>query len=157
MTPDKKGERQAGQCAAVALKLTRMEISHFDDLLAAARSQPGPDRLLLVFATASLPADATAEQRAQFETGESGELTPVMFVDQDPAVLTGFSALAREAAERAPDWVLVFASALPAIRGRPPADREVDAALQRMVEAVKSGQLAGMIPFNRQGEAVQLD
>lgn len=134
-----------------------MEISHFDDLLAAARSQPGPDRLLLVFATASLPADATAEQREQFEAGESGELTPIMFVDQDPAVLTDFAALARDAAERTPDWVLVFASALPSIRGRPPADREVDAALQRMVEAVKSGRLAGMIPFNRQGEAVQLD
>jgi hypothetical protein len=32
----------------------------------------------------------------------------------------------------------------------------VEAALQRMVESVKSGQLEGLIPFDRQGVAVQL-
>ena len=33
---------------------------------------------------------------------------------------------------------------------------ESDAALQRMVEAVKAGQLDGLIPFDRHGAAVQL-
>jgi hypothetical protein len=37
-----------------------------------------------------------------------------------------------------------------------PASTQVEAALTRMVEAVKSGNLGGMIPFDRQGEAVQL-
>ena len=38
-----------------------------------------------------------------------------------------------------------------------PASAQVEAALTRMVEAVKSGNLDGLIPFDRQGEAVQLD
>jgi hypothetical protein len=55
-----------------------------------------------------------------------------------------------------PPWALVFAAALAGSAGQPPSDRQVEAALQRMVEAVKAGQLAGLIPFDRQGEAVQL-
>ena len=137
-------------------KLDFMHISHFDDLLAAARAQPEPQRLLLVFASASLPADATAEQRARFDAGESGELAPLMCVDKDPGALADFAALIDEASSLGPDWALVFAAALSGTGGRPPADSQVDAALQRMVEAVKSGDLSGLIPFDRQGEAVQL-
>ena len=134
-----------------------MEISHFDDLLKAARAQTERQRLLLVFAGASLPAEATAEQRATFEAGESGELTPLMCVDKDPAALADFAALLDEAATMAPDWALVFAAAMSGTGGLPPADSRIDAALQRMVEAVKAGDLSGLIPFNREGEAVQLD
>ncbi|MBL8346146.1 MAG: ribonucleotide reductase subunit alpha [Rubrivivax sp.] len=133
-----------------------MDISHFDDLLATARGQPEPQRLLLVFTGASLPADATAEQIAQFEAGEAGELAPLMCVDKDPTALVDFAALASEAATHSPDWVLVFAAALPGRGGRAPADTQVDAALQRMVAAVKSGQLSGLIPFDRVGQAVRL-
>ena len=61
-----------------------MTIRNFDDLLQAARQQAQPQRLLLVFAGASLPAGATAEQRAAFAAGESGELAPLMCVDKDP-------------------------------------------------------------------------
>ncbi len=133
-----------------------MEISHFDDLLAAARQQPDAQRLLLVFAGASLPADATAEQRAAFEAGESGELSPLMCVDKDPAELADFATLAAEAAGMGQAWVLVFGSAMSGAGPRPPAASQVEAALQRMVESVKAGQLAGMIPFDRRGDAVQL-
>ena len=133
-----------------------MEISHFNDLLAAARAQSEPQRLLLVFASASLSAGATAEQRARFEAGESGELAPLMCVDKDPHALADFAALVDEAATLGPQWVLVFAAALSGTGGRQPADGQIDAALQRMVEAVKSGDLSGLIPFDRQGEAVQL-
>jgi len=134
-----------------------MEISHFNDLLAAARQQPDAQRLLLVFAGATLPADATPEQRARFEAGESGELAPLMCVDKDPAALLDFTALKTEAAAIGPEWVLVFAAALSGQGRMAPAAAQVEAALQRMVEAVKSGQLEGLIPFDRQGEAVQLD
>jgi hypothetical protein len=133
-----------------------MEISHFNDLLAAARQQPDAQRLLLVFAAASLPEQATPEQRAQFEAGESGELAPLMSVDKDPAELRDFAALQQEAASFGHDWALVFAAALSGQGTRPPATAQVDAVLTRMVEAVKSGHLEGMIPFDRQGEAVQL-
>jgi hypothetical protein len=44
-----------------------MDISTFDDLLAAARTQPLPQRLLMVFAAVELPDDATPAERAAFE------------------------------------------------------------------------------------------
>jgi hypothetical protein len=133
-----------------------MEISHFNDLLTGARGQSERQRLLLVFASASLPAGATAEQKARFEAGESGELAPLMCVDKDPGELADFAALVDEASTLGADWALVFAAALSGTGGRPPSDSQIDAALQRMVEAVKSGNLSGLIPFDRKGDAVQL-
>lgn len=109
-----------------------------------------------MFAGASLPDSATAEQRARFEAGESGELAPLMCVDKDPAALPDFAALLEEAASFDSAWALVFAAALAGRAGQPPTTAQVDAALTRMVEAVKSGSLNGLIPFDRQGEAVQL-
>ena len=46
-----------------------------------------------MFADASLPAGASAEQRASFESGQSGELSPLMCVDKDPHALASFAAL----------------------------------------------------------------
>lgn len=137
-------------------KLATMDISHFNDLLAAARHQPDTQRLLLVFAGASLPADATPDQRRSFEAGESGELSPLMCVDKDPAALADFAALCDEAAAMGQPWVLVFAAALSGAGQHPLASSQIDSALQRMVESVKVGSLGGMIPFDRQGRAVQL-
>ena len=53
-------------------------------------------------------------------------------------------------------WVLVFAAALSGAGQHPLASSQIDSALQRMVESVKAGSLGGMIPFDRQGHAVQL-
>jgi hypothetical protein len=143
--------------AMEATKLGGMEISHFNDLLAAARQQPDAQRLLLVFAGASLPVGATAQQRARFEAGESGELAPLMCVDKDPDELPDFAALQAEASAMGTDWALMFAAALSGTGKLAPASAQVEAALTRMVEAVKSGNLDGLIPFDRQGEAVHLD
>jgi hypothetical protein len=60
-----------------------MNIEHFDDLLAAARAQPTPERLLLVFSRAELPDDASPEERLAFEQGMGGALAPVFCVDKD--------------------------------------------------------------------------
>jgi hypothetical protein len=134
----------------------RMDISRFDDLLQAARQQTQVQRLLLVFAGATLPDHASAEQRAQFEAGESGELAPMMCVAKDPQALASFAGLAAEAEIAGPAWALVFAAALSGRDGLPPSDAQVDAALETLVEAVRSGDVARLIPFDRQGEAVQL-
>lgn len=134
-----------------------MNIAHFDDLLAAARAQTEPQRLLLVFAGASLPADASAAQRAAFDAGEAGELGPLMCVDKSPAELADFQALLAEAATLAQPWALVFAGALGGSAGQAPAAQVVDAALQKMVDAVRTGDIGRYIAFDRGGHAVQLD
>lgn len=53
-----------------------MEITRFEDLLAAARAQREPQRLLFVFAAVELPDDATPKERDGFARGEGGALVP---------------------------------------------------------------------------------
>lgn len=55
-----------------------MTITSFDDLLRAATEQREPQRLLFVFANAGVDADATAEQKARFEAGLGGTVTPLL-------------------------------------------------------------------------------
>ena len=126
-----------------------MNITTFDELLAAARQQREPQRLLLVFATAELPADSSPEQAARFEAGQGGALTPLMCVDKTAQELASFAALAGEAQQFGQPWALVFAAAM--------ADGpDIEAPLQRMVEDIKRGAIGNYIPFNARGEAVRL-
>ena len=151
------GRRTAGTILASRIRARTVdEITSFDDLLRAARAQAQPQRLLFVFAGAQLPAGASAEQRARFDAGAGGELAPLMCVDKSPADLTGFAALADESRQFGHDWAIVFAAALSGRGGRTPSDADTEAALQRMVEAVRSGTIGAFIPFYRDGQPVQL-
>ncbi|MCE9659579.1 MAG: ribonucleotide reductase subunit alpha [Burkholderiales bacterium] len=132
-----------------------MTISGFDELLQAARSQAEPQRLLFVFATAEMPEDATPAQRAAFDAGEGGTLTPLMCVDKAPAELASFAELAAEAGGFAQGWDIVFVAALSGSAGREPTSLDAEAPLQRMVDAIKTGRLGGFIPFDGQGETVR--
>jgi hypothetical protein len=133
-----------------------MDISNFDDLLRAARTQPEPQRLLFVFARAVLPDDSTPEQRARFEAGEGGALAPLMAVDRTPDDLGTFAALVEESRQFGTDWAVVFVASLPGRAGRPPTSKEADQPLQRMIESIKAGSIGSFIPFDRRGEPVQL-
>ncbi|MBP8091490.1 MAG: ribonucleotide reductase subunit alpha [Giesbergeria sp.] len=134
-----------------------MEITSFDDLLKAAHAQPEPQRLLFVFAGAELPDDATPAQRADFEAGHGGALVPRMCVDKAPHELGSFAALVNEAAQfDQGEWDMVFAAALPGTQHHAPTSADAEAPLQAMVEAIRAGQIGNFIPFNRQGEPVQL-
>jgi hypothetical protein len=133
-----------------------MTISNFDDLLQAARAQPTPQRLLFVFAGAELPDDATPAQRAGFEAGQGGALVPLMCVDKRPDELTSFAALAAESAEFGHPWRIVFAAAMAGTAKKPPTSEDAEAPLKRMVEAIKRGEMGSYIPFDAQGQAVQL-
>lgn len=133
-----------------------MDIESFDDLLLAARAQPEPQRLLFVFASAELPEHPSAQQRAQYDAGEGGELAPQMCVDKAADDLDGFDALVAEAASAGPAWAIVFTAALSGRDGLLPASHETGAALQHMVDSIKSGRLDGMLPFSRAGEPVRL-
>ena len=134
-----------------------VNISSFDDLLRAARSQPEPQRLLFVFAEAGLPDDSTPEQRAGFEAGAGGSLTPVISVDKTPEELSTFAALAEESRQFGREWAIVFVAGLTGRGGRAPSSEEAGRPLQRMIESIKAGSFGSFMPFDRQGEAILLD
>ena len=131
-----------------------MNITSFDDLLRAAAQQPQPQRLLFVFTRAELPDDATPEQRARFEAGEGGTLTPLMCVDKSPGELASFDALLQESRQAGPAWDIVFVAAMSGSAGRGPTSADAEAPLQRMVESIKSGRIGGFIPFDVHGRTV---
>jgi hypothetical protein len=133
-----------------------MNITSFEDLLLAARQQSEPQRLLFVFAAAELPEGSTPEQAARFAAGQGGALTPLMCVDKTPDEIASFAALAEESRQFGQEWTLVFASSLSGRGGRAPSSQDADAPLQRMVNAIKAGSLGQFLPFNTQGEPVQL-
>lgn len=128
-----------------------MSISSFEDLLAAARQQPEPQRLLFVFADVELPEDSTPEQRARFQAGEGGALVPLMSVDKSPEELSTFAALVEESRQFGRDWAVVFVAGLPGRGGRAPTGAEADQSLQRMIESIKTGAFGSFMPFDRQG------
>ena len=133
-----------------------MTISSFDDLLQAARSQPEQQRLLFVFAGVELPDDATPEQRQRFEAGQGGALVPLMCVDKRPDELMSFGALTQESGQFGQQWGIVFAAALSGTLSRAPTSEDAEEPLQRMVEAIKRGEHGAYIPFDPQGDAVQM-
>lgn len=127
-----------------------MNIEHFNDLLAMARAQPEPQRLLMVFTTAECEPDATPQQRAAHAAGEGGVLRPLMCVDKDPDELANFDELAAEARQAGPAWQLMFTAAL---AGRITAS-EIQRMLELLVKRVETGEFGGLLPFNPAGEAV---
>lgn len=127
-----------------------MNIEHFDDLLAAARAQREPQRLLMVFTTAECDPDATPAQRAAHAAGEGGVLRPLMCVDKDPTEVADFAALAAEALTAGPAWQLMFTAAL---AGRTNSS-EIQRMLELLVKRVETGEFGGLLPFNPAGEAV---
>jgi len=133
-----------------------MRIENFDGLLQAARAQAQPQRFLLVFSAAELPAEATPEQVQRFEAGQGGVLTPLMCVDKSPEDLSSFQALLEESEALGPPWQVMFAAALQGSGGQAPSDTQIDAALQRMVDAIKQGRLSGYIPFDRAGQPLHI-
>jgi hypothetical protein len=131
-----------------------MNITRFDDLIAAARTQPTPQALLMVFVDVELPHDASPDERARFDQGQGGALTPRMCLDRAATELTSWPALATEADQQSRDWRMVMVAALSGTAGQPPKEDAIEQALNRMVMGVHQGQIEGCLTFDRQGEAV---
>ena len=129
-----------------------MTICSFDDLLQAARQQAQAQRLLFVFASAGIPDDASPAQRASFQAGQGGTLTPLMFVDKTPDELPSFEALRHGSQQIGQAWNIVFVAALSGSATAGPTSTEAEAPLQRMVEAIKAGSIGGFIPFDNSGQ-----
>ncbi len=138
-----------------------MYIQTFDDLLTTARQQPHAQRLLFVFAISELPEDASLEQRQRFKEGLGGALTPLMEVDKLPDELKDFDHLVTESVHfaqgtRAADWSIVFCAALGGEGRTPPTSAETDTPLRRMTDAIRMGEIAPYIAFDRMGHQVRL-
>lgn len=129
-----------------------MDIHTFDDLLQAARQQPEPQRLLFVFASSSVREDANPAQRARWEQGLGGELTPVLCVDKKPQELAGFAQLVEESRPLGQPWHVVFVGAMADHSAYLPENDDVDAALTQMVRMIRQGTVGGLLPFDRHGD-----
>lgn len=133
-----------------------MEISSYEDFLAAAKKQPEPQRLLFVFAGAELPGGHTESQKNQFEGRKGGALTPVMCVDKLPGELSNFASLVEESSQMGKSWDIVFAAAMSVTPGAKPGFDEAEQPLKTMVEDIKKGKIGNFLTFNREGTLVKL-
>jgi hypothetical protein len=133
-----------------------MSLENFDDLLAESRRQTEPQRLLLVFAQAELPPDATVEEREAFKRGEGGALAPSVCVDKLPEEIGTFAALIEEAQSIGVQWDVVFVAAMGGRGGHAPNSDEAVQPLRMMVEQIKGGRIGRFLCVDRQGQLVQL-
>lgn len=79
-----------------------------------------------------------------------------MCVDKRPDELTSFAALAQESSQFGHVCGLVFAAALSGSVNRAPTSEDAEEPLQRMVESIKQGRIGAFIPFDPQGQPVQI-
>lgn len=132
-----------------------MSIRHFEDLLVVALQQDQPQRLLLVFARAGLPEEATSEQRKQFLQGSGGTLTPILCVDRDAREVESFESLVIESQQTGEGWDIAFASTLSGHEGVMPTPEQADQPLRMMVKAIQLGNISNMLAFDRQGKILR--
>ena len=133
-----------------------MMISTFDELLHVARQQPLAQHLLLVYTQAELPDDSTQAQRAEFEAGMGGVLTPTVCVDKRASEIQSFAELKKEAQDFVEDWDVLFAAAIDILPDQETSDSAIGAAMNQVIELVKSGQIARLVSFDRNGNAISL-
>jgi hypothetical protein len=121
-----------------------MNISNYGELLAAARSQSQPQRMLFAFA------------RAEKTQESSGSLLPVMCVDKTLAELGSFEDLVAESRHMGADWDIVFVSSLSGRDGKAPAAAEAEAPLNMMVTYIHTGQIERFLAFSKDGELLSI-
>jgi hypothetical protein len=149
--------RSPGRPKGFSIFLEKQLMETFDDLLAASKQQDQPQRLLLVFAVAELPDNASAAQRAAFERGEGGHLNPTVCVDRLPAEISSFATLRAEAAGIAGHWDMLFVTAMAGRGGHAPNADEAVQPLRMMVEQVRTGRLARFLAVRPDGQLTALE
>lgn len=131
-------------------------ISSYQDLIQASRSQQEAQRLLYVFCRAELPGEASAEEKAAFERGEGGALTPVICVDKTPEEAPDFGALVEESRATGQAWDVVFIAAMSGRGGMTPSTDEAQQPLAMMVESIRLGHIGNYLPLDTEGNAISL-
>lgn len=133
-----------------------MNISSYSDLLAAARAQSQPQRLLFAFARAELPPDAGASERERYAARRGGALTPVMCVDKTLSELGSFEELVAESRHTGADWDIVFVTTMSGRDDKPPPAADAEAPLNMMVTYIHTGQVGRFLAFNKDGELLNI-
>lgn len=131
-------------------------ISSYSDLIAETRNQSDPQRLLFVFCRAELPDEASAEEKAAFERGEGGALTPVVCVDKAPHEVPDFEVLTKESRETGQSWDVVFVAAMSGRGGIAPTTDETQQPMTMMVESIRLGHISNYLPLDPTGNAITL-
>ncbi|WP_298448995.1 ribonucleotide reductase subunit alpha [uncultured Marinobacter sp.] len=131
-------------------------ISSYSDLIKTAKSEHEPQRLLFVFCRAELPDDASADEKAAFERGEGGALTPVICVDKALEEVLEFAVLVDESKSTGQSWDVVFVAAMSGRGGTAPSSDEAQQPLTMMVESIRLGHVSNYLPLDRSGIAVNL-
>ena len=126
-----------------------MAIESFNDLLNEAHQQPDSQRLLFVFTRAELPDHPSEEQKLHFKQGNSGVLIPMLCVDKPLKELSNMKSLQEESQATGIEWDIVFVAAMTE-QGSELAGLQLD----RMVEAIKLGNIEPYLTFDRNGEIV---
>ncbi len=133
-----------------------IEITDFNSLLAAARAEPEPQRLLFIFLQPVLPEEHTEEEARRFHEGQGGALEPVVCVDKGTDELTTFTDLVAESDRTGAKWQVMLIASSPGRDGVEPTEDQIEKALNTMLETVRAGgSLAQFIALNREGEVVQ--
>ena len=134
---------------------TAATLADFDQLLLAARNQPEPQRLLLVFVRRELGTHATPAQRASFDNGQGGHLRPCLCVDKLPGEIASFAALASESERTGQPWDIVFVGSLDGRGGVAPNSDEADQPLRFMINAINDGRVGELAAFDRSGQPLR--
>ena len=125
-------------------------------MLAAARQQEEPQRLLFVFLEASLPKDFDADEADRFNAGQGGALKPVMCVDKTLDELGTFAELVAESEQMQQNWHIVIIASLDGKNGIPPSTEQAEQPLKSMMQTVMSGgDLSRYVAFDKNGEPVE--
>ena len=103
-----------------------------------------------------MPDEASPEERAAFERGEGGALTPVICVDKTPEEAPDFGALQEESRATGQSWDVVFVAAMSGRGGTPPSTDEAQQPLTMMVESIRLGHISHYLPLDSYGNAVSL-
>lgn len=131
-------------------------ITDFASLLAAARQQPDPQRLLFVFVRSVLHDDHQPHEAERYQAGQGGILQPVLCVDKTLDELTSFAALAAESARTGERWQIVFVAAIGAENGRLPSSDDAEQPLKRMIQTIQTGgDVSRYLAFDHHGELVR--
>lgn len=132
-----------------------MFISSYDELIAAAKQQPEPQRLLFVFTRVELPEQHSSEEAERFRDGQGGNLVPAFCVDIPADELGSFVELVEESKQAGQDWKIVFVACMDGKNGQLPSSSDAEMPLQSMQTNILSGMIDRYLAYDRDGNQVR--